>query len=37
MYLKIFSTIELHPRPIAGIIIGITSVIKKAMKAKERE
>jgi hypothetical protein len=32
MYLKIFSTIELHPGPIAVIIIG---VIKKTMKKEE--
>lgn len=32
MYLKIFSTIELHPGPTTVIIIG---VIKRTMKKKE--
>lgn len=36
-YLKIVSVIELHPRPVAVIITGIISVIKKTMKEKEKE
>lgn len=36
-YLKIVSVIELHPRPVAVIITGNISVIKKTMKEKEKE